>query len=430
MGGRFVRNVGWNVLGNLGGRLLAPLLQVLIARLLLPGDYGAFAIALAWIGALEVFKDWGLTQAILVRGGKPEIGIQFTLQLATAVAYCAATLAIAPAAARLFGLPELAAVLPLVSLVALIDAVTDPVMTDCLMAQRYRALGLRQIALPLASGLVGLVLAYQGFGVYALVTGLLAGQAAGAVCVITAARAPFRPTFDWSRARHLLAFSRHIVLQRLFGFLVGHADSLIVGKALGSQALGLYRMGNLLAFLLPSASVPHVQQVTFTELLQDRDAGHIRRRYNAFANLAGLGLLLYSVALYAAAPIAVPMLLGEQWRAAVPLMQVFAAVVITGFITPMNIDLAKILGFIGIYTYFGAARAMATVIAVAWAAQYSVVHAVIAWVVVGFISNLANEAIFYTRQDVVRLTGGKMALTAATWAWAAFVIVRALPEAT
>ncbi|OGA55749.1 MAG: hypothetical protein A3G81_19500 [Betaproteobacteria bacterium RIFCSPLOWO2_12_FULL_65_14] len=427
MGGRFARNVGWNVFGNLGGRLFGPVLQVLIARLLLPDDYGAFAIGLAWIGALEVCKDWGLTQAILVRGGKPEIGIQFTVQLATAVVFCLTTLALAPVAAGSFGLPELAVVLPLMSLIALIDAVTDPVVTDCLMAQRYRALGIRQMIIPLASGLVGLVLAYQGYRVYALVAGLLVGQAAGALCVLATGYIALRPAFDWGRARHLVAFSKHIVLQRLFGFLVGHADSLIVGKALGPQALGLYRMGNLLAFLVPSASVPHVQQVTFTELLQDRGADNVRRRYNAFTNLAGLALLVYSVALYVAAPVAIPALLGEQWRDAVPLMQVFAAVVITGFVTPMNIDLAKILGFIGVYTYFGAARAAATVLAIAWAAQYSVVHAVIAWVVVGFISNLANEVIFYTRQDVVRLTGSKVALTAASWAWAAVVIVWAIP---
>ena len=62
----------------MGGKFLGPVFQVLIARLLLPADFGVFAIALAWIAAFEIIKDWGLTHAILVRrGGKAELSLQF-----------------------------------------------------------------------------------------------------------------------------------------------------------------------------------------------------------------------------------------------------------------------------------------------------------------------------------------------------------------
>lgn len=426
-GSRFARNVSWNILGNLGGKLLSPVFQVLIARLLVPEDFGVFAIALAWLAAFDIGKDWGLTQAILVsRGGKAEIRLQFTVQLATTLLFYAATLAVAPLAVWLFELPHLGLVLPLVCLVALIDAVADPIVTECLLTQRYRHLAVRQVLTPLVSGAVGLLLAYQGHGVYSLVVGLLVGHVAGASTLIVGAQVRLTPVLDWIAVRNLMATGKHIVLQRLFGFLVSQVDSFIVGKALGPQALGLYRMGCMLAFLLPAASVPQAQQVTFTELLERRDVENVRSRYNLFANRAGLSLLLYSVAVYLAAPLMIPALLGEHWRDVVPLTQVFAAVVITGFITPMNIDLAKVLGFIGSYTYFAAGRSVATVVAIAWAAQYSAMQVVITWVIVGLISNLVNDLIFYTRQDVVPLTRSKVALTGASWLWAGLVIIGAL----
>jgi len=423
-GGSFARNASWNVLGNLSGKLLGPAFHVLIARLIVPEDFGVFAIAMAWLAAFEIGKDWGLTQAILVsRGGASVLRLQFTVQLATALVFCAATVAAAPIVAGLFGLPSLGVVLPLISVAALLDAVADTAVTDCLMTQRYRRLAVRQMLASLVSGALGLLLAHQGYGVYSLVTGYLVGHAAGTLSLAAGARAYLEPARDWTEMRNLMMVGRHIVLQRLFGFLVSQADSFIVGNALGIRALGLYRMGNLLAFLLPAATVPQLQQVTFTELLGRRDVENIRSRYNQFATLAGVSLLLYSVAVYLTAPAVIPLLLGEQWREAVPLMQVFAAVVITGFVTPMNMDLAKILGFFGSYTYFAVVRCVATVIAVAWASQYSTMHVVITWVIAGFVSNLANDVIFYTKQDVVKVTRDKLALTCASWLWAGFVIM-------
>ena len=426
-GSSFVHNVSWNILGSMGGKFLGPIFQVLIARLLLPEDFGVFAIAIAWIAAFEIIKDWGLTHAILVRrGGKTEIALQFTVQLLSALCFYLITLALSPIAAGLFGLGDLTIVLPLVGLTAFISAVADPIVTDCMMAQRYRQLGLRQMAIPITSGLVGLLLAHFGYGVYSLVFGLLAGHTVGMLSLVAGGHIGFGLSLDLGLVRSLMPIGKHIVLQRLFGFLVGQADSFIVGRGLGPQALGLYRMGNMLAFLLPASSVAQTQQVVFTELSAKREDERLRARYNQFTVLAGVALLLYSMAAYLSAPMLVPLVLGEQWKDAVPLMQIFTAVVVSGFLTPLNVDLAKVLGFVHIYTHFALWRSVVTVIALLWAAQFSTLHVVITWVGVGFMSNLVNDVIFYRMQSVIRVTGAKIVLICASWIWATIVIALAI----
>ena len=103
-GSSFVHNVSWNIIGSLSGKILGPVFQVLIARLLLPADYGVFALALAWVAVFEIIKDWGLTHAILVRrGGRAEIALQFTVQLLTALCFYIITLVATLVAADLFG---------------------------------------------------------------------------------------------------------------------------------------------------------------------------------------------------------------------------------------------------------------------------------------------------------------------------------------
>lgn len=426
-GSAFAQNVSWNILGSMGGKFLGPVFQVLIARLLLPADFGVFAIGLAWIAAFEIIKDWGLTHAILVRrGGKAEIVLQFTVQILTALCFYLITLALTPVAADLFGLVDLTVVLPLIGLTVFISAVADPIITDYLMAQRYRQLALRQMTMPIASGVVGLLLAHFGYGVYSLVFGLLVGHLVGVLSLVVGGHAGFGFSLDFGLVRNLMPIGKHIVLQRLFGFLVGQADSFIVGRALGAQALGLYRMGNILAFLFPAASVAQTQQVVFTEQSAKHEVEQLRARYNQFTVIAGVTLLLYSMAAYLSAPMLVPLMLGEQWRDAVPLMQVFTAVVVSGFLTPLNVDLAKVLGFVHIYTHFALWRSVATVIGLLWASQFSTIHIVITWVVVGFISNLVNDVIFYRMQTVVHLTGAKILLMGTSWVWAAIVIAIAL----
>ncbi len=425
----FVRNVSWNIVGSVSGKVVGPVFHVLIARLLFPGDFGVFAIALAWIAAFEIIKDWGLTHAIIVRrGGEAELAVQFTVQLLTALCFYVITLALSPVAAEFFVQPDLRGVLPLVGLVAFVSAVVDPIVTDCLVAQQYRQLALRQMISPIASGFVGFLLALWGYGVYSLVYGYLVGHLAGLCSLVAGRHINFWFRLDFGLVSTMMPIGKHIVLQRLFGFLVGQADSFIVGRGLGSQALGLYRMGNMLAFLLPTASVAQIQQVVFTEQSAKRDPAQLRLRYDQFTNVAGFGLLLYSVLAWLSAPYLIPLLLGEQWREAVPFMQIFAAVTVTGFLTPLNVDVAKMLGFVHAYSHFAFWRSVATVIALLWAARFSAIDVVITWVIVGFISNLANEAIFYMRQDIIRLTGTKIFVSVATWLWAAIVIARHLSD--
>jgi teichuronic acid exporter len=423
-GSAFVHNVSWNILGNVGGKFLGPLFQVLIARLILPSEFGVFVIALVWIAAFEIIKDWGLTHAILVsRGGKAEISLQFTFQLLTALCFYLITIAGASPVANLFGQSDLSIILPLVGLTVFISAVVDPIVTACLVAQQYRQLAIRHLVIPIASGLVGLLLAYLGYGVYSLVFGLLSGHLAGLSTLVAGGYKNLGFSLDFALVRNLMLIGKHIVLQRFFGFLVGQADSLIVGRALGSQALGFYRMGNTMAFLLPATATTQIQQVIFTELSAKGNAENIRSRYNQFTGIIGIALLLYSVATYFSAPILVPLVLGEQWRSAIPLIQIFAVVVVPGFLTPLNVDLAKVLGFAHVYTHFALWRSIATVIALLWASQFSTVYVVITWVAVGLIASLVNDAIFYRKQDIVQLTGMKIGLVCTNWVWAAIVII-------
>ena len=411
--------------------MLGPLLQLLIARLLVPEDFGAFAVSIAWLSLYDMCKDFGLGQAIVVqRGGSEHVSLQFTTQLITATIFCVLSVLMAPLASRYFAMPALATLLPIVAAVPFLAAVADPLVTQCLLTQRYSHLALRQVAGPLANGMIGLALAFLGYGVYSLAGGLVAGHVVATAFLLPGTTALPRLYLEWSKFKDLLSVGIHVLMQRTFGFLVGQSDSLIVGRFLGPHAVGFYRMANMLAFLLPSATVLQLQQVVFTEVSATQNANQIRRHYSLHTNIVGPALLAYGILTYLLAPVMIPFLLGAQWQAAVPIMQIFGAVVITGFLTPLNMEIAKVLGFAHTYSYYAAVRSLLTVAAVLVSAQYSVVHVAVTWVVIGLLASLANDVIFYAKQKIVPLTRFKIAIVAASWAWGVFVILnfKGIPE--
>jgi len=221
----------------------------------------------------------------------------------------------------------------------------------------------------------------------------------------------------------LFVLGKEIIIQRLAGFLVLQADALIIGKEFIPHSLGLYRMGQKLVNLLPTAFVYQIQQVVFTDLAQSpNNKEYVNRRYYQFVFITGLILVLYILCFYYLVPIVVPIILGPQWDALIPVSKVFSVSIVTAYICSLNNEVSKILGFARIYTYYTTVRSIITIIGILIAANYSLKHVIITWVGIGMISNVINEVIFYSYQKVVRLSPIKVFLYLSVWCWAIFTI--------
>lgn len=416
-------NISWNVAGNLAGRTLGPLLQIMVARILLPSDFGVFAIVLAVIALLEVVRDLGFTPAVIVDHAEADfLPLQFTAQLLLACVLFALVVLFTPLAVDLFSQPELATILPLVGCVLFLMAVSDPVITSLLKSQNYRALSLRQVLMPLVTGVTGLVLAYTGYGVYALVFGLLAGHLANAIFLGWLYHEQFRLAWKRDVLVRLFSFGRHIIMQRLSGFFVSQADSFFVSMNFGASSLGVYRLGNQLALLLPSLVFPQVQQVLFTEFSSYRDKSSIAELYYRYIRWSGGLLLAYGILTYLLAPYLVEWILGSHWQAIVPIIQIVAVGAATGYLAALNIEAARSLGIVRQYTVFAILRSLATITAVIVASTYSLQAVVITWVGAGLVANAVNEIVFHSYQDVVRIRPEKLVVYAGAWLWAWYVI--------
>lgn len=416
--------MSWNILGNLSGKLIGPVLQILIARLLKPEDYGIFAVVMAIMGLYDVVKELGLTQAIIVNQGEDnDISLQFTVQLFVGMTLYVLLLISTPFIADFYQNDEYYILLPLTGSLLFINVLADPLITYFLKIQNYRLLALRQMILPFVTGIVGLSFAYWGYGVYALIVSKLTGQIT--IVALLQWKSPVKLRFYWnsSQFRDLQLLGRQMIIQRFSGFLVNEADSLIIGKKLGSPLLGNYRVSQRFVNIFPSTIFTQIQQVLFTDLAQHKgDTQYLNRRYYQFVYGTGIFFITYTILVCLLSPILVPLVLGENWGEMVPILQILSTGLVTGWITGLNNDISRILGFAAAYSYYSVIRSMVTLGGVFWAAHYSLRNVVITWVIISMFANVVNDLLFYTCQKVIKFRIKKYLLIVAAWLWMAFII--------
>ena len=300
---------------------------LVLARLLVPRDFGLVGYALLSISLLDVMKDLGVTAALIYRQdmGDEEADVAFTLNVVSGLAFCALCWALGPLAAAFFHDPrvtDLTRVLGLSFVLYGLGGVHSALLQKHL---RFGRGFLPDLAQGAVKGVVSVWLAVHGLGYWSLVWGHLAGAAA-----TTAANwllLPWRPRPRLRRdaTRRLLGYGLQTTLVNLLGVAIYNGDYLIVGRVLGSEQLGLYTLAYSIPQMLTLSLSIALSRVLFPAYaaIQGDRAG-LRQGYLTVLRYSTLVLVPLGLGLCVAAPAFVHALYRPAWWDAVPALQALA----------------------------------------------------------------------------------------------------------
>ena len=317
----------WAFLTEAGRTLLSLLTVMALSRLLTPAQFGLLAIALVFVTLADTAGRRGIGPALIQRFDLTErhVATAFTLCVAFGLGLAAALWALAPPIGRLVSEPEVAPVLRALSLAPLITALG--VVSEHLLRRGLRFNHLMTAAIvsqALGNGLVAIVLALLGYGVWALVWGTLARQALFTLAVIAYRPPPLRLRLAPREAGELLGVGGGFSAIALLNVVASQGVHFIVARSLGAAALGLYTRGFRLA-LVPASLSPVLRNVLFPAMAQRQR--HTERLEAVHLNAIELLLLLAlpaSLMIAIAAPEIVAVVLGPQWDGAVPVLRILA----------------------------------------------------------------------------------------------------------
>jgi PST family polysaccharide transporter len=322
------RGLKWSFANTAVSRLANFLVGVAVARILVPKDFGVFAVALVVLQLLLSLNDSGVSSAIVSWPGKIE-EIAATgatlIMVATGILYAALFLT-APLLADAFNVPQAADILRVLALGVVIDAffaVPSASITRS-FNQHHRAIA--DGASLVVSSVVLIVLAIGGLGTWALVWGQLVGVLVGGLVIL--ALAPMKLHFGWDRAiaAKLLRFGLPLTGSALFTFVMLNTDYIVIGSVLGSVALGFYYLAfNISSWPVNTLSftVRRVSMAGFARL-QD-NAAQMHAGFCTSMRILGAAAFPICALLAVFAPAIVRVVYGDNWLPAAETLRWLAA---------------------------------------------------------------------------------------------------------
>jgi O-antigen/teichoic acid export membrane protein len=323
LGNQVSRALGWSTLAQVLGRVGSFAVGIVLARLLTKEEFGAYAVTLAAISLLIVVNDLGVIAAVIRWQGEVREAARTATTLSivfSAIAFLIAFVGAGPFS-RALGSPDAANLVRVVALVLLIDGATAAHQAMLVRTFRNDRLVLAELTGFLVGTPVTVALAFAGAGPWSIVIGRVVGAVAIGAQVVRYAPFSIRPAFDRALASQLVRFGAPLALSALIAQAVLNVDYLIVGRELGSVALGVY----LLAFNLSSwpaslvsTAIARVAFAGFSRLVEDRT-----RLVVAFPRSIGVAvsvLVPLVVVLAVLGPEVITVVYGERWlEAATPL---------------------------------------------------------------------------------------------------------------
>lgn len=326
-GRQVLRSVAWSSGGALSMRLGQFLVGIVAARILLPHDFGVFAITLAVYAIVVNVSELGVSSALIRQNEQVErmAPTAVTISLASAAVLAAILWLFAPLIARGFGAGEAADPVRVMALVVLLagpSAVPSALLTRSFRQDlRFRADGLSFIV---SNGLL-IALALLGLGPLALAWSRVAGALTSTITLLIVAP-KFRPGFRAKEAEHLLRFGLPLVGANLTGFAIGSVDSIVIGHVAGPVKLGFYTLANNIASWPLGLSTSVLVNVGLPLMAKVKDDIAELSRYltNALRTLSGVFFYITAMCVGLAQQL-IDSVYGEKWSATGPVLAVLAA---------------------------------------------------------------------------------------------------------
>lgn len=344
-GASIARGASLMMLFKLAERSIGFVSTLILARLLTPADFGLVAMAMSVVALMELMGAFGFDMAIIQRrdAERKHYDTAWTFAVLFSAATAILLLVLTLPAAQFYREPRLIMILPVLACGALVAGFenigTVTFRKEMNFAREFRFLLSKKIISFIVT--IGLALAFRSY--WALVAGIVLGKAFSVF--ISYQVHPFRPKFSLQASRDLFHFSQWLFLSNFVLFLQNRSDNFILGRTVGAYDLGLYNIANEIASMPSTEMIAPINRAVFpayamlaSELAKLRD-----KFIDVFCMIAVIAMPV-SVGLVCVSELAVQVLLGPQWHAAVPLLQIFT---VCGLTSALQSNLVLVIVALG-----------------------------------------------------------------------------------
>jgi O-antigen/teichoic acid export membrane protein len=333
----------WDFAGKLLTQIITLLIVIVMARLLSPSDFGMIAMVMSVVGIASIFSDVGLGAAIIQRRRLHQLHYDsvFYFNIVTGLFFTVVTFLSATQISNFFNNSSLVPLFEVLSLLFLINAFGSLKLNLLKKSLRFDIIAKVTLVATLLSGVIGIICAIAGFGVWSIVWQILFASLLTNIMIWFQCQEKFLYKFSWKALKQLWGFGFRVYLADVMEAMFKQLDYMIIGKLFIPATLGFYQRAKSLNELVVRYSSSSLMSVLFP-ILSRLQHDFIQFRIvvlQAYHLILFVSFLLVG-SLYLVSEEFILLLFGQKWLLSVSYFQIF---VLSAFAYPLSALLVNVL---------------------------------------------------------------------------------------
>ena len=320
---QFANNAMWKFADMISNKLILLVITILLARLIAPEAYGIVALTTVFIAFSDIFIQNGFNIALIRKETVDEIDYSTvtTMSLVFTVFMYLIIFVTAPYAASFYKSPDLCLVLRIITILLFFRSIVSVIRAKGTRELQFKRMVISAFISNVSAGVIALVLAYLGWGIWTLVAQQLLAGFLDMIILMHIFRWHLSLKISFSVVKGMLKFTVGVLGTSFLDFLGNNVSSLIIGKSYSTKDLGYYNRANIFPETIGLNAYNSINSVllpTLASLQNDRDA--MKRVTRKVMSLTEYIILPMMFGLIGVANVLIPVLLTDKWVSSIPLM--------------------------------------------------------------------------------------------------------------
>ena len=392
-----VLGVGWSAADAFLGKGVSFIVGIILARLLSPEEYGLIGIVLIFITILEGFVDCGFGNALIRKKevSDEDYNTMFILNMVISVLMFLLLYIGAPLIAYFFDRPQLIQLVRVMGVIVIIQAIS--IVQNTILSRRidFKAKTVVSLISAIISGIVGITMAFMGFGVWSLVSQQLSRQLLYSLLLWVVNR--WRPSFKFSKEsfKYMWGFGWKLMLSGFLDRVWNQLYQVVVGKFYNPATLGQYGRAKDYATIFSSNITTIVQRVSFPVLSQVQD--NEERMISAYRRIIKTTMFITAILMLSMAAVAESLiycLIGPKWLEAATYLPLICISMSLWPLHAINLNMLQVQGRSDIYLILEVIKKILAVAPILLGIFVDIYWMLVGTIILGVISFFLNS--YYT----------------------------------
>ena len=389
-----IKGVGWSAADAILGQGVTFIVGLVLARLLSPDEYGLIGICLIFTTVLNGIVDSGFSNALIRKKDvtDEDYNTMFMTNMAISIVLYVLLYVSAPFVSDFFHREELTSLVRATGLILFFNALSITQVTILTKKIDFKTKTKASLVSAIISGVIGIALAFMGYGVWSLVAQQLSKQLLYTLCLWILNKWWPKFTFYNDSFKYMWGFGWKLLVSGILNNVWNQLYQVVIGRCYTSSTLGHYTRANECASIFSSNLTTIIQRVTFPVLSELQDDK--KKLLVSYRKLIKVSMFVTVICMFALGAMAEPMiysLIGPQWHQAATFLPFICITMSLYPLHAINLNMLQVQGRSDLFLYLEIVKKIITLIPIFIGAFVGVYWMLCASIFTGFIAFLLNS---------------------------------------